>query len=29
MTSNYTIIGAGAIGGTLAVHLHRAGRRYA
>lgn len=25
MTSNYTIVGAGAIGGTLAVHLHRAG----
>ncbi|ROR66842.1 ketopantoate reductase family protein [Agrococcus jenensis] len=25
MTSQYTIVGAGAIGGTLAVHLHLAG----
>lgn len=25
MTSQYTIVGAGAIGGTLAVHLHHAG----
>jgi 2-dehydropantoate 2-reductase len=25
MTSKYTIVGAGAIGGTLAVHLHLAG----
>ena len=25
MTRSYTIVGAGAIGGTLAVHLHLAG----
>ena len=23
--TRYTVVGAGAIGGTLAVHLHRAG----